>query len=168
VKKNKNDYFVKTLYKMDITSLTNFLKKEACNSPVLHRHSAAVIYKNQIMTSGHNRYIKKVLLEGGEFGHKTMHAELSAVLKIKSSIQKMQGSVDIIVIRINNRMELKNSRPCNNCIEKLRSIGIRRVYYSNETGNIVREDIDTMEKIHVSYGNKFWESLAGRSVPGRA
>jgi deoxycytidylate deaminase len=150
---------------MDMISLTEFLKKEACNSPVLHRHSAAVIYKNQIMTSGHNKYIKKVLLEGGDFGHKTMHAELSAALKIKSSIQKMPGGVDIIVIRINNKMELKNSRPCNNCIEKLKSIGIRRVYYSNEIGEIVREDIDTMEKIHISYGDKFWMNLAGRPMP---
>lgn len=144
---------------MDITSLTEFLKKEACNSPVLHRHSAAVIHKNQIMTSGHNKYIKKVVLDGGIIGHKTMHAELSAALKIKSSIQKLSGGVDIIVIRINNRMELKNSRPCNNCIEKLKSIGIRRVYYSNDDGEIVREDINTMEKLHISYGDKFWKKL---------
>jgi hypothetical protein len=57
----------------------------------------------------------------------------------------------------NNR--LKNSRPCNHCIDKLIKVGIYKVYYSNENGIIVSEIVEDMEKLHISSGTKYQLSL---------
>jgi len=47
----------------------------------------------------------------------------------------------MVVIRINGKNELVNSKPCENCIYYLRLYGIKNVYYSNENGEIVKEKI---------------------------
>jgi deoxycytidylate deaminase len=54
---------------------------------------------------------------------------------------------------------LKNSRPCNHCIDKLIKVGIYKVYYSNENGIIVSEIVEDMEKLHISSGTKYQLSL---------
>lgn len=59
-----------------------------------------------------------------------------------------------MVIRIDKKnkdnIQLVNARPCQNCLEMMKSIGIRRVYYSNDCGEIVCENIKDMISIHSS------------------
>jgi hypothetical protein len=43
--------------------------------------------------------------------------------------------------------QIYNSRPCNNCINKMNKIGIRKVYYSTQDGNIVYEFVKEMKLI---------------------
>ena len=45
-----------------------------------------------------------------------------------------------------------NSRPCVHCAENLRRAGIRRVYYSNDTGEIVWENVKEFTTVHMSRG----------------
>ena len=80
-----------------------------------------------------------------------MHAEITVFEKLPR--KKVKG-MDILVIRINKNFALKNSRPCNQCIDKLIKFGIRKVFYSNEDGIIVSEFVERMEKIHISSGTK--------------
>jgi len=54
----------------------------------------------------------------------------------------------MVVIRINTKNELVNSKPCENCIYYLRLYGIKNVYYSNENGEIVKEKITEIESEH--------------------
>jgi len=67
--------------------------------------------------------------------------------------------MDIIVIRINKKLQLRNSRPCKDCIDELKQIGIRKVYYSNDNGDIVYEFVENMIKTHTSAGMKFCKEL---------
>lgn len=59
-----------------------------------------------------------------------------------------------MVIRIDKKdkdnVQLVNARPCQNCLEMMKSIEIRRVYYSNDHGKIVCENIKDMISIHSS------------------
>ncbi len=60
----------------------------------------------------------------------------------------------MMVIRIDKKdkdnVQLVSGRPCQNCLEMMKSIGIRRVYYSNDYGEIVCENIKDMISIHSS------------------
>ena len=55
------------------------------------------------------------------------------------------SSLQLIVIRVNSNGELRNSRPCHICVEDMRSHGIKKVYYTDDAGQLVCEDTDTME-----------------------
>lgn len=80
----------------------------------------------------------------------SIHAEMDAIYDfIKKNRRYDLRGLDIIVIRFKNN-ELKISRPCKSCIEKMRELGIRKVYYSDYDGNIVYEYITDMEMYHMS------------------
>ena len=51
--------------------------------------------------------------------------------------------IDMIVIR-QSKGRLAESKCCEDCIKLMKSVGIRKVYYSNSDGNIV---FDTLYKI---------------------
>lgn len=128
------------------------LKKIASSSTIYYKHAAALIFGNIIYSSGINKYIKKVKDKNNISYYKTIHAEINVFQNFPK--KKVKG-MDIIVIRINKNLILKNSRPCNQCIDKLQKIGIRNVYYSDDNGNIVCEKVDVMEKLHVSSGSRY-------------
>jgi deoxycytidylate deaminase len=149
-------------FKMSI----DILKKTACKSPVNNKHSAALICikqrKENILSTGFNQFINSTLSNtiidkvNGVFYYRTVHAEINAICQLPKKLAK--GN-DILVIRINKSNALMNSRPCNNCIDKLQKIGIRKVHYSNEYGEIVSEFVQGMVKIHESSGSKFLKKL---------
>lgn len=130
------------------------LKKKALNSDLQYKHSAGLIHKNKMVSTGFNKYItfsSKINI----INFKTsIHAEIDAILQ--TDIKFIRG-LDIIIIRIkelaNGKIILKNSRPCNSCIDKMRNYGIRKVYYSNDTGDIVYEFLENMPKLHTSSGS---------------
>jgi deoxycytidylate deaminase len=127
------------------------LKKLATNSPIQYRHGACLLKGNKIYSVGINRYIKEIILNNKLIKF-TVHAEMDALYKYDG--KNIKG-MDILIIRIGklgDSSKLRNSRPCNSCIEKMAQRGIRKVYYSNEDGDIVYEFIDSMPKIHVSSG----------------
>jgi deoxycytidylate deaminase len=139
----------------------NLLKKIASSSDIYYKHAAALIDGDRIYSAGVNQFVKTVQIKLKDSNEiqthfRTIHAEISVFSKIPKKTAK---GLDILVIRINKNFALKNSRPCNHCIDKLKKIGIRKVFYSNEDGNIVSEFIHDMEKLHVSDGNKFLQRL---------
>ena len=42
------------------------------------------------------------------------------------------------------------SRPCYNCLNMMKAVNIRRVYYVDNTGNVVYENVSDMISIHAS------------------
>jgi deoxycytidylate deaminase len=154
LKKNDLTIIFFKLQMFDNQVLDN-LKKTAMKSPVNNRHSAALVKNNDIISKSHyNKFIKeiKVIKDNTIYLHNfTIHAEINVICNYydKKNIKGM----DLIVIRINNiGTQLKNSRPCNSCITKLKKIGIRKVFYSNSGGIIVSEFIQDMKFLHVCSG----------------
>ena len=128
----------------------NLLKKIAFESAIYYKHAAALISGDTIYSAGVNKFIKEIKINDKVF-YKTMHAEITVFEKLPK--KKVRG-LDILVIRINKHLALRNSRPCNDCIDKLLKLGIRKVYYSNEEGRIVSEIVEHMERLHTSSGTK--------------
>ena len=141
-----------SLYK--INNIVNILIKIAKNSAVNQRHSAALIKGDEIYNIGFNKYCSNAK-------YSTVHAEIDALLTFNKKYLKGVKGMDIIIIRINNynSCKLKISRPCNNCIDTLRKYDIRKVYYSDEYGNIVYENLKNMQKKHTSAGEIFKKNL---------
>lgn len=131
------------------------LKQIAMKSDVSNKHSAALIKNNVIYKYAFNKFVKKEIINDDIY-HLTIHAEINAIYSYYNK-RNVKG-FDIIVIRINKfGTELKNSRPCNHCINKLIKLGICKVYYSNEKGDIVWEFLNNMKLLHICRGvnNRF-------------
>ena len=117
------------------------LKRIAQNSPLQHKHSACLMKGDKIISKGYNKFIKKSIINNN-IVKISIHAEIDALCKLD---RKMTKGNDILIIRISNSYKLKNSRPCDDCITKLKLRGIRKVYYSNEFGSIVCEYLTEMK-----------------------
>jgi deoxycytidylate deaminase len=146
-------------YSKKYTNTICILKKLAINSNLQQKHAAALIRKKSIISIGMNIFSNKINIvvnKEKQIYYKTVHAEMNIFKKLQ---KKSYKGFDIFVIRIDKHANLKNSRPCSCCIEKLDKIGIRKVYYSNENGDIVSEFVKNMEKTHSSSGTKFFNDL---------
>jgi deoxycytidylate deaminase len=139
------------------------LKKIAMYSTIYNKHAAALIKNEKHISSGFNKFIKEVTIRKDNITQthfKTLHAEVDALYSFHG--KKNVKGMDIIVIRVNKNNILKNSRPCNDCINKLNKLGIRKVYYSNEQGEIVYEYVKDMPNLHISSGSKLNHTFDSR------
>lgn len=125
------------------------LKKHALLSNIKNnRHAAAILVSGNGICMSYNKQFSM---------YNTVHAEISVIkefiakTKIKS---KLLIKIDIIVIRFSNNT-LKNSKPCFACINQMKKLGIRKVFYSNSDNIIVCENVQDMENTHISSLNRF-------------
>ena len=51
---------------------------------------------------------------------------------------------------------IKNSRPCNQCIDEMIKYRIKKIIYSSDTGEIHCEKPENMKQLHISSGWKFF------------
>lgn len=62
-----------------------------------------------------------------------IHAELDVILRSKSDDL---SQFDLLVLRIDRNMRLNQSKPCVGCQSLIEQVGVRRVWWSDETGQI--------------------------------
>jgi len=99
-------------------------------------HGAVLVRGGNIINAGHNKWGYSSF--GKRFRHRdrgvsTLHAELATVLNLDRSTT--QGA-DIYVVRVNNQGKFKMSKPCLMCETALKHVGVRRVYYTTDDGNL--------------------------------
>jgi hypothetical protein len=73
------------------------------------------------------------------------------------------NNIDIVVVRLKNNGTYGNSKPCAACLNKLnmcapvKGYRIRRIYYSDENGEIVKSTLEQLlnEPLYVSKGSHY-------------
>lgn len=128
------------------------LKRMALRSCLSQRHAACLFRGNQVYAYGVNKYFQMNVPDYKKMVPITIHAEMDALFSVGTKYTK---HMDILIIRVNRQLTLKNSRPCNVCIDKLRQKKIRRAYYTNDKGDVVYEYVDRMPKLHESSANRY-------------
>jgi tRNA(Arg) A34 adenosine deaminase TadA len=63
------------------------------------------------------------------------------------------NSIDLFVVKVNQKGELTESRPCSNCVYTLKQAGIRRVYYSTSDGTVCVEKVEHMSSDYLCMGH---------------
>jgi len=71
-----------------------------------------------------------------------------------TNFKKKIGKYSIIIIRINRKGELVNSKPCIDCMRILKLLNIKYIYYSNDEGNIVKIKCKEAKTEHLSKAKK--------------
>lgn len=146
-------------------SIIQKLKIQASESKMLNHHAACICKKTKILSNEVN--ILTCI--------NSIHAELNAIKsylsihnitlspsdiecltrgvslnknKMKDIIEIMKG-VTLVVVRVNNNNELKESKPCQNCLSIIKMFKIKKIIYSVESG-IIFEKTENMKVLHVS------------------
>ena len=95
-------------------------------------HVAAIFQRNKILSIGQNSFKTHPIAK--EYGHKgnCLHAESSSI--IRHGLEDCSG-LSIAVLRIGRKNNLTTSKPCVACETLIKSVGIRKVYYTNKIGD---------------------------------
>ncbi len=75
--------------------------------------------------------------------------------------------INILVIRYNNDGNLMDSKPCKDCIEMMRAIGINKVYYSTPEHNITAIKLQNLHSDHISWGYRYILSKSKQPRTGK-
>jgi tRNA(Arg) A34 adenosine deaminase TadA len=102
---------------------------------VNNSHVAFLVKKNKIVKIGWNRKrthpeISKHPYHDGYVG---THAELDVILK--SGLEDLNDH-SMIVLRVDRKGRLANSKPCPGCLSLLKSYNVEEVFYSDTEGKI--------------------------------
>lgn len=62
-----------------------------------------------------------------------MHAEIRALKRVK-----YHHNLTVLSVRVNRDGELKNAKPCEDCMKVLLSSGVKTILFSNDEGQIER------------------------------
>jgi len=84
--------------------------------------------KKRIISKGHNtsqKSVRKLHPKFQKFPF-SVHAEVDAIIKAKKDLKGMS----MLVIRINNKGEFRNSKPCKKCMNYINYVGIKKIYFS--------------------------------------
>ena len=137
-----NDKFSTVIYRLSLLSQKSTLE---C------KHAAAIVKYNVIVSIGYNEIIASV----------SIHAECMAIQRYINSCRKNRKlnhlfkNCTLIVIRIGDQNKrLMMSKPCASCIKYIQQLNIRKIYYSDYSGNLVKDNInitsDHHSRLHVS------------------
>ena len=140
---------------------SNIIEKlidEARNSIIDHQLAAALIKNNKLLS---NPFCNVPSYKSYNKVCSSIHAEMNALSHYYKDNRKInrRTKLDIIVIRINKTSQMCNARPCYNCLQTMKKLGIRRVYYSINSNDIIYENIKDMISIQVTSYNKFLTKL---------
>ena len=121
-------------------SIINLLYNKALESIIDHQLAAGILKSNKMISNAYCNLPSNALKINNTA---SLHAEAHAIIKYfgrsfhfdknKNYVfldEKKKRKIDIIVIRINKLGNICNARPCYNCLNMMRTVGIRKVYYS--------------------------------------
>ena len=120
--------------------LIEYAKKASQLSDCEHK-LAAILYKGgSILRITPNEY-KTMQYRKKYFFHDapSRHAELSCIHNVPRDIIK---KCSMLVVRVNKKLELQSAKPCYACVGALFDSGIRKVYYSSYSGEILKLNFD--------------------------
>lgn len=89
----------------------------------------------------------------------SIHAEHDALMRFMKTVNYKRSllKVDILVVRFSKSGVMGNSRPCKNCLQRMKKIteksilNIRNIYYSTEGDQIMMERFDEMIDSPMTY-----------------
>ena len=156
-------------------SFINILCTEAQKS-LIDQQLAAAVTRGSRMVSRPSCNSPQNTYRGLCYG--SLHAEARAIVNYfgrSLTFDKKKGGVfygakpknqklDIVVVRVNRSGETCNARPCYNCLNMMKAVGIRRVYYSISPDEFICENVKDMVSIQSSSVTRHIEKLNGNML----
>ena len=107
-------------------------KKCAMHSEMRYKHGAVILHEGRIISYGWNRSIKGKSGTGAAVGPaaNSFHAEVDALCRLQKRYRPMLPRCTMVVVRVNDRDCLKNSKPCENCRRTIMEARVGKTLYT--------------------------------------
>lgn len=103
-----------------------------------NKHFSFILDKNKIVSIGYNNgWHTHPRSKELEYRFDAMHSELSAILKYKGRKRDFK-QFTLINTRMNSLGQLCMAKPCPMCRQLIESLGFKKVYFSNRSGEFER------------------------------
>lgn len=113
---------------------------EECKKSTFSPKIGAVVFKGKkIYGTGHNGIRSSSISMRHRRWEESLHAEQAALLNLDWS--KLKGG-SILVLRLSKSGKLGMCKPCQMCEKLIRYVGMKDVWYSTTSGEIVYERLD--------------------------
>lgn len=125
----------------------------ACKSNSCEYKVAAVLYKggSVIRIAQNNEKYIQYRRRYFEHGEPTRHAEINAIHSIPRDVI---AGCSMLVLRLDSKNRIRSAKPCLACAKSLFDSGIKRVFYSSYSGEILK--LDFSELINDNYNKEFF------------
>ena len=140
---------------MSLKIINNLISSIDDFTPTPYHHHYSGMYRN-----GKKLFLGTNNLRNSYNGKCTCystHAEMDVIHKALRSVDDLSNCV-IAVIRFGKDGLLRNSRPCNHCLNSMIKYHIKKIMYSTDDGTIKSEKPQDMEQTHVSSGWSAFEN----------
>ena len=114
--------------------------KEARDSKNKFFHFAFGYHKNKLLAIGQNNPEKthtQALFLAKRFNtdlkYPYLHAETDLISRLWGK-HYIDGNMKMVIVRLNKRGELRNSKPCSRCSKIIKALGIKEIYWSTDDG----------------------------------
>lgn len=112
-------------YTMKFEDAIGIAKKAALKSDMRHKLGSILYDKSRYVTGWNISYGCKVDTKNTPF---SLHAEEHTILKgVRVGIEFDKAI--LIVVRVNNKGDMRKSKPCFNCQRLIERVNMRQVYY---------------------------------------
>ncbi len=126
------------------------LRSQSVKSSMNSRLAACVLYKGKISSCNYNDNNRTSIM-GNIFY--SVHAEMGSLADFSNKVcnffeKERSHKIDLLVVRYSKDGRPKNSKPCSHCLNFMRTIVgvvIKKVYYFNESGEFVVENLKDMK-----------------------
>jgi len=124
-----------------LSNIISLAKKEAEKSVYRFRLGAVIYRKKEIISVGHNNPFgncPRVLDKYKRFPT-SIHAEVAAIINARTDLT----GATLVVVRLNRHGELMHSLPCVHCFSYIVYVGIKKIVYVTEMGEISQMKISS-------------------------
>ncbi len=113
----------------------------ACRKSECEHQLAAVLYKGGAVIRIATNNIKTMQYRKKYFSHKepSRHAEMNAIHGIPRDVIER---CSLLVVRLDRKNRIKSAKPCEACAKALYDAGIKKVYYTSYSGDILKLNFD--------------------------
>ena len=126
--------------------------EQASQSPCLMRHGCVAVINGRVVGRGYNNY-RCVSRDGFIHNCMTCHAEMAALREV-NKLSKNFKKVILYVVRLDAKNTLQESGPCVDCMNKILTLNIKRIFHSVNGGKIVVRHPTNYNSEHITTGRR--------------
>lgn len=141
-----------------VHNIFSMLNLKTFESKVNKKHACCIQDNKEftICCNSNNRTIFSAIYNKPIYG---IHAEVNCLYTYLKNHRLFNKDINFIrkktkkLIIYVTKSNYGNSKPCSHCIDTLKYYGIKKIYYTNDKCQIIKDNINTITTNHISEGH---------------
>ena len=149
-------------------------KEESYRSPVSMKHGCVAVVNGRVLATGHNNY-RTSSRDGFICNSCTCHAEMAALRNLnkrtgrrgknyqhsmnETNLKSLFKKTTLYIARTGNNGEFRDSGPCIDCLNVIKSLNLKKIVYSCSDNSLVVCKPSEYIPVHHTFGRKHIDNI---------